>query len=84
VLDGQGRVRPDDRTRISLDIVGPADLIGFGSANPHAVGSFQSRLAETFHGKALVILRGQGVGGLVRVTARSEGLATASATIRLT
>jgi beta-galactosidase len=83
VLDGQGRGRPDDKIKIALEIDGPADLVGFGSANPLAVGSFQSVEAETFHGKALAILRARGYGGLVRVKARSEGLTMGEARLRL-
>lgn len=83
VLDGQGRIRPDDKVKISLRIDGPAELVGFGSANPLAVGSFQSTEAETFHGKALAILRSRGGAGVVRITARGDGLAGSGATLRL-
>jgi beta-galactosidase len=83
VLDARGRPRPDDKLRISLSVDGPADLAGFGSANPHAVGSFQASEAETFHGKALAILRARGGKGSVRVTARGPGLAPVSTMLRL-
>jgi beta-galactosidase len=83
VLDAQGKVRPDDKVRIRLSVAGDAELVGFGSANPHAVGSFKSPEAETFHGRALAILRASGTGGTVRVTAAGAGLAPASAVLRL-
>lgn len=83
VLDAQGRVRPDDKARISLRVTGPAELAGFGSADPFAVGSFQSPTAQTFHGRALAILRATGGKGAVRIEANSEGLRGASATIKL-
>jgi beta-galactosidase len=82
-LDAQGRLVPDEKRRISLSVDGPVELVGFGSANPHAVGSFQAREAESFHGRALAILRAQGAKGVARVTARAEGVQAASATLRL-
>ncbi|MCE7796320.1 DUF4982 domain-containing protein [Sphingobium sufflavum] len=83
IVDAQGRLIPDDKRRITLTIDGPADLVAFGSANPQAVGSFQSKDAESFHGRAVAILRSQGTAGTVRITARSEGLESASAVVTL-
>jgi beta-galactosidase len=83
VLDAQGRLLPDEARRISLSIDGPADLAGFGSGNPLATGSFQSGDAESFRGRALAILRGQGRKGSVRIAARSDGLKGALATLKL-
>lgn len=83
VLDARGRVLPDDMRKIALTIHGPADLIGFGSANPMAVGSLQQPEAQSFRGRALAILRSRGVPGTIRVEARSEGLTSASTIIKL-
>ncbi len=83
ILDAQGRIVPDEKRKLSLTIDGPADLIGFGSANPLAVGSFQSRDAETFHGHAMAILRSQGKAGSARIEVRAEGLQGAATTVRL-
>ncbi len=83
VLDVQGRLVPEEERRIRLAIDGPAELAGFGSANPLAVGSFQSPEAESFRGRALAILRSTGAKGTVRVTAQAEGLRAASAVIEL-
>ncbi|WP_310532705.1 DUF4982 domain-containing protein, partial [Novosphingobium sp.] len=83
ILDAQGRIIPDDKRKLSLTIDGPADLIGFGSANPLAVGSLQSRDAESFHGRAMAVLRSQGKAGTVRVEARAEGLQGAATNVRL-
>ncbi len=83
ILDAQGRTIPDEMRKISLRVTGPAELIGFGSANPLAVGSFQSREAQSFHGRAMAILRSTGKAGSVRVEAQAEGLQSASAILRL-
>ena len=83
ILDAQGRVVPEAELKVSLTVVGPGRLIGFGSANPLAVGSFQAAEAKTFRGRALAILRGTGGKGAVRLEARAEGLHGGTATIRL-
>ena len=83
IVDAQGRTIPDEKRKLKLTIDGPADLIGFGSANPLAVGSFQARDAESFHGRAMAILRSQGKAGTVRIEVRAEGLQGAATTVRL-
>ena len=83
IVDAAGRLIPDDKRKIALTITGPADLIGFGSANPLAVGSLQRHDAESFHGRAMAILRSQGKAGSVRIEARSDRLASAAAMVRL-
>ena len=83
IIDAQGRVVPDTAKNIQLSLSGPAELIAFGSANPLAVGSFQSPTAQTWNGRALIILRGTGRAGLVKIEASSEGLRNGSTTLRL-
>ncbi|MEO6091808.1 MAG: DUF4982 domain-containing protein, partial [Novosphingobium sp.] len=80
VLDGQGRVLPEDQRSVTMKVTGPAELAAFGSANPLAVGSLQAPEAQTFRGRALAILRAKG-SGRVRIEARSPGLPGAAATI---
>jgi beta-galactosidase len=83
VLDAQGRVTPDVARDVKLVVSGPAELIGFGSGAPLAVGSFQAPAARTWNGRALAILRGTGGPGRVRIEAGSEGLRPASTSILL-
>jgi len=83
VLDALGRVLPEEARAISLTVDGPADLVGFGSANPLAVGSFQSPQAQSFRGRALAILRSRGVSGTVRIKASADGLQGASTVVHL-
>jgi beta-galactosidase len=83
VVDAQGKVAPDLMMSLQLSISGPAQLAGFGSANPFAVGGFQSASAKTWDGRAMVILRGQGRAGRVSVEVRGEGLTPGTATLRL-
>jgi beta-galactosidase len=84
VTDAKSRLIPDEKRKISITVTGPAELVGFGSANPQAVGSYQSHEAESFQGRALAILRSTGKAGTVRIEARAKGLTGAAATVTLT
>jgi beta-galactosidase len=83
VVDAQGRRVADLETGLKASISGPAELAGFGSANPFAVGSLQSASARTFDGRALLILRGAGRAGRVRLEIRGEGLKSGVAALQL-
>ena len=82
-VDAAGRVLPDDKRKLSVKIEGLAELVAFGSANPLAVGSLKALAAETYRGRALVILRSTGGSGAARIEASSVGLRGASTTIKL-
>jgi beta-galactosidase len=84
VLDTLGRLVPDATVALRLKLDGPAQLMGFGSANPLAVGSFQSNEAQSFQGRALAILRAKGVPGVVAVEVSGDGLAAGVTTMMLT
>lgn len=82
IVDQQGRVIPDVARAVQLTVSGPAELVAFGSANPVAVGSLQSPVAQTWDGRALAILRSRGQRGDVSIEARSNGLQAGSAHLR--
>jgi beta-galactosidase len=84
VLDGAGHVVPNATTNVQLCLSGAAELIAFGSANPFAVGGFQSSTAQTWNGRALAILRGRGGPGRVKLEARGQGLESGSVELHLT
>jgi beta-galactosidase len=82
IIDGDGRLVPDAAQDIDIAVSGPATLLGFGSANPLAAGSFQSFKTQSWNGRALVVLRGTGRTGSVNVEVRAEGLRKGNATVR--
>ena len=84
VTDAAGRRVPDTKHTIRLKVMGPARLAGFGSANPFAQSGFQSPDAETFDGRALLILKADGTPGTVSIAAEGDGLQPGAAAIRLT
>jgi beta-galactosidase len=83
VLDAQGRLVPDARVSLELNLGGPAQLVGFGSASPFAEGAFRAINTKTHQGRALVILRGTKVAGAVRVEVRGDGLAAGVTTLAM-
>ncbi len=74
IVDAKGQWVPDTAKAVQLSIAGPAELIGFGSADPFAIGSFQSATAQTWNGRAMAILRGKGKTGPVKIVAKASGL----------
>jgi len=81
ITDAAGVVEMLADGRVTLTVSGPAELVGFGTANPAPVGGFVSDSCTTFRGRALAVLRSTGEPGEVTVTARSES--TGRAEIRL-
>ena len=84
LADAQGRRTPDVAKGLKLSISGPAELAGFGSANPSANSGYQSLATQTWDGRAQIILRGTGRPGTVRIAVQAEGLTSATATLHLT
>ena len=83
VRDSEGRHSSDVAVELSAEISGPAELIGFGSANPNAIQGFQGTTSQTYDGRALLIMRGTGKPGTVNVKVSSKGLQGGRASIRL-
>ena len=70
--DKEGRVFTDRDVKISAEVLGDASAAGFGSGNPKPRFPFDGTVTETFHGRALLILRRNSGGGPGTVTVRTE------------
>ncbi|MEV0354847.1 glycoside hydrolase family 2 TIM barrel-domain containing protein [Nocardia sp. NPDC050697] len=81
IADADGVVEMLADTEVTLEIEGPAELVGFGSADPAPIGSYVGATARTYRGRALAVLRSIGAAGTVRVTARSPSYPQATAVI---
>ncbi|GAA2974287.1 hypothetical protein JOD63_000339 [Microbacterium terrae] len=68
---------------VSIEISGPAELVGYGSARPDNVETYGQTRHTTFEGRLLAVLRPTGEGS-VRIAASAEGLAPADATVAVT
>jgi beta-galactosidase len=82
VLDEKGNEIPDASLPVGLSVTGAGELAGSGTANPKDVYSFRNATPTTFHGKAMAIIRPNGVAGAVTLRASCLGLEGASVTIK--
>lgn len=83
IVDAKGQWVPNVVKDLQIFISGPADLIGFGSADPNASNGFQSTTTQSWDGRALAILRGKGKTGSVKITVHGDGLQGGAAVLHL-
>jgi beta-galactosidase len=80
--DAAGNFCPLAENLVRFRVEGPAEIAAVGNGNPLSLESFQASERKLFHGKALVILRAkEGTAGAIRLTAESDGLERAAATV---
>jgi len=82
-LDKDGILCPLADNTVTFKIDGPADIAGVGNGNPLSFEPFQADNRKLFYGKAMLIVRTQeGKTGKITITARSEGLKEAAASLQ--
>lgn len=74
VCDRNGVLNPLSTKKISATVEGDGCLLGFGSADPLSVESFDSSTAHAFHGRALAAVRHNKSHGTVYATFAAEGV----------
>ncbi|RQP09860.1 MAG: glycoside hydrolase family 2 protein [Microbacteriaceae bacterium] len=78
IVDAAGvrEMLADDEVAVEVD--GPGELVGFGSAAPATKESFLDAVHSTYRGHALAIVRSTGEPGTIRIraTSRAHGAAT--------
>ncbi len=83
IVDKDGLFVPDANPRISFQAEGPAEIVATDNGDPTDMVSFASKDRQAFSGKALVIVRSvKGKAGIVKITATSPGLKSASIEIK--
>ena len=81
-LDAQGNPAPLAENSIRFDVQGAGEIAGIDNGDQVSLESFQDSQHKLFYGKAMLIVRAkEGSGGEIRVTAESQGLKAASATL---
>jgi beta-galactosidase len=80
--DERGNVVPDAEIPLTAQVTGPAELMGFGSANPITDEDYTDRETVTWRGRALAILRPDREAGEVRLTVSGEGMPESAVTLR--
>ncbi|OBA93020.1 glycoside hydrolase family 2 [Mycolicibacterium mucogenicum] len=71
IADADGIVEMLADDQVELEISGPAELIGFGTATPATEESFTDNTHTTYRGRALAVLRPTGSAGDIHLVARS-------------
>lgn len=79
VVDAAGLVVPRSKPLLKFAVSGPADLVATDNGDATSHVSFQSPERAAFNGLALVVVRPRaGVGGPIKISVTSEGLAPAT------
>ncbi|RKD71348.1 glycosyl hydrolase family 2 [Sinobaca qinghaiensis] len=71
--DDQGIVKVLENRTITVEVEGPGDLIGFGSANPYTEESFLDPFQMPYRGRAQAIVRTAVNPGTIKVYITAEG-----------
>jgi beta-galactosidase len=83
VTDAGGQMVPRSMSPIHFEVTGPGEIVATDNGDPTDMTIFPSPDRKAFNGLALAIVRAKrGTSGDIVVTATSEGLAGASATIK--
>ncbi len=82
ILDDQGILVPDASHPIAFGVSGPGRIIGLDNGDITSSESYQGKTRRAFHGRALAIVQSERTAGAIRLTAQSDGLTSATATIR--
>ena len=83
ITDKSERLAPRADNRIRFEIEGPGEIVATDNGDPTSFESFQSSERKAFNGLCLVIVRAQaGQSGKIKLTAKAEGLKTATVTLK--
>jgi beta-galactosidase len=74
IVDANGIRVPDAAQTITLELAGPAELLGFGNADDTNTDSARDATHSAFRGRALAIVRTTDTAGAITIKATSPGL----------
>jgi beta-galactosidase len=84
VVDKAGVTVPRSGNLVHFSITGPGEIVATDNGDATDLSSFQDLDRKAFNGMALAVVKAKrGERGTITVTATSDGLKTASATIKL-
>jgi beta-galactosidase len=85
VTDKSGLMSPRADNRIHFEVEGPGEIVATDNGDATSLEPFPSHDRKAFNGLCLVIVRGKAnQAGKIKVTATSEGVKTATASIKTT
>jgi beta-galactosidase len=74
IVDAEGVRVPDAAQTVTLEIAGPAELLGFGNADATNTDSARDATHSAFRGRALAIVRSTDTAGTITIKATAPGL----------
>ncbi len=84
VADKDGLTVPQAKNAITFEISGPGEIVATDNGDPTDMNIFSSPQRKAFNGLALAIVKAKrGQAGMITLTAKSEGLESATTTINL-
>jgi beta-galactosidase len=84
IVDAQGNPVPDAGPEITVDVQGPARLIGLDNGDMTDHTDYSSPRRKVFNGLALGILQATAQAGEIHVRVTADGLKEATATLQAT
>lgn len=57
LMDAEGNLNMQEQKKVNVELEGPIELAGFGSANPLSTENFFDKERTTFNGRAVAVLR---------------------------
>jgi beta-galactosidase len=83
VTDKSSLIAPRATNQIQFTLEGSGEIVATDNGDPTSFESFQSPERKAFNGLCLVMVRGKaGQPGTLKLTAKSDGLKAATATIK--
>jgi beta-galactosidase len=83
VVDDKGVLVPDAGHEVTFEVQGPGMILGIGNADLNNPDSYKDLVHKAFRGRGQAILQSGRNTGQVRMTARTQGLESASIEIRI-
>lgn len=75
IVDAQGRFVPHANQEVTVEVEGPATLIGLENGDPIDSTNYALNHRKAFNGMLLALVQAGGEAGTLTLTARAEGLA---------
>ncbi len=78
LVDKNNLLVPGSHNMVKFDVEGPGEIAAVGNGDPTCHEPFIADQHSTFNGKCLVIIRSTNAAGIIKLMARSKGLASSS------
>ena len=81
IVDEDGNVVPNAAIPLTVEVIGQAELLGFGSGNPITDENYTKGTFTSFQGQALAVVRAGSAAGEAHLTVKAEGFEVAEITL---